>query len=316
MRFQDRTVIGTFTLPLAALWAVMVSVAAYLFAQGEWASMPALAASTYCMLEMNNHNMLLRKRSRMVSCSFLMLTMMCMGANNHVGISIVQLCFAGAIFLLTFTYQNKKMVGVLFYVALLVGISSFVWIHSIWLMLLLLLVIFRPLSSLSFRGINGMFFGLALPYSIYATYRLWEKDLAWWEPKLQMLTDSRALFDYGNVRIELIPPYVLMWILTVCSTFHFISYSYQDKVRVRMLYWMYIALAWLTLILIACAPCNAHYLLPIACIPVSVLTAHLFTHTSTKFSNISFSIAIILAMLITVFEVFHTFILTLLSTLA
>lgn len=302
MRFQNKIVVSSFALPFVVVWAILVSVAAYLLVECSWASLPAIAASTYCMLEMNNQNILLRKRSRMVSCCFLLLTMMCASVSSRVGVSIVQLCFAGAIFLLTFTYQNKNTVGIIFYASLLISIASVVWTHVLWLVLLLVLVMYRPLASLSFRGINAILFGLILPYVLYGVYRFFEYDWMWWKPKFTPLLSDSVFFNYSTVEIGDLLSYIMLSVLTIGGTVHFMSYSYQDKLRPRMLYWMYIILAWGFMALLAVMPFYADYLLPLLVIPASVLTAHLYTHTSSRFSNISFIVALILTCLITLFN--------------
>lgn len=316
MLFQNKVARSSFALPVSVLFALAVLTAAYLSSNIGWTDVPellwlaycvpALVASTYCMMELNNRNVLLRFRSRMVSCSFLILTMMCPSIFAVQGVSFLQLCIVGGLFLLSSICQDNRSPGVIFYVFLLLGIASVVWVRVLW-MIPVLLLLCVTLHSISWRALSAMIFGVSLPYYAYAVYKAWYGDYTWWHDTFIPLTDFAPFFRYADVTLGQLLTFILITVMTMIGSVHFLLYTYEDKIRVRVLLYTYMLFAWLLIIFIAMAPRFADYLLPMSVVPVSALIAHFFAHTSSRLSNITFITLLVLTLLTVIFNQCLTF---------
>lgn len=302
MRFQNKVASSTLTLPTVIVYAVVVCLVTGMFTHVVWMSLPAIAASTFCMMEMNNRNILLRIRSRMVSASYLALTLMTGYVLTDVGASMIQLCVVGMTFLLMMTLQDRRSQGIVFYVFVLLGLASLSWVRILWLVPLILVMMVSPLYSMSFRSLSAMILGLLMPYALFGAYRFYLNDYTWWVTKFIPLYDVSAFLEYGSVSVGEICSFFVMIVLILAGTFHFIKYSYEDKIRVRMLYWMQIVMAWFLVTLIALFPLYANHFLPMLCVPAAVLSAHFFAHTSTKISNAFFIVILFLVVIVTVLQ--------------
>lgn len=263
---------------------------------------PSLAVSTYFMMELNNRNVLLRIRSRMVSCSFLMLATMCSSAYADPTVAFVQTCIAISVFILSATCQDRQSQGLIFYAFLLFGIASLVWVKVLWVIPIMLGICIAPLYSISIRSVSSLVMGFTLPYYLYAGYLVIGGDLSWLSAHFKPATDTSDFFRYDTVTISQLLSYVIMVIIASFSTIHFLLHTYEDKIRVRMLFYTYTIMAWLFLILIAIVPRQANYIIPIATIPTAALCAHWFAHTSSRFTNICFIVLLTLTFIITIFN--------------
>ncbi|MBF1605105.1 MAG: hypothetical protein HXO20_01105, partial [Prevotella shahii] len=123
-RIQNRIAESRMTFSFTAIYAVLVFLASGLVREGLWFEFACLAVSTYLMVEFNNVNALLRVYSRMVSCSFLVLTCVANQVFYMPSPALVQVCFA-AFYLIVFNaYQESTASGVTFYAYLFIGIAS------------------------------------------------------------------------------------------------------------------------------------------------------------------------------------------------
>ena len=75
-RTQNRIAESRWALPICAAYTLLICIISGLFVEGIWVQLALTAVATLLMVELNNRNSLIRIYSRMVSCSFLVLTMM------------------------------------------------------------------------------------------------------------------------------------------------------------------------------------------------------------------------------------------------
>lgn len=300
--FQNKVAESTWTLPFTVVYAVVVMLSAGVLTHFEWVCLPLLSLSVYMMLEMNNRNALLRVRSRMVSSAFLFLSLMCGSVNTDYSVALIQLSVVFSTFCLTITCQDRTRTGLVFYIAAATSISSLSWMPILWLVCLYLLLLIRPLNAASFRTGSALILGVLLPYWFYVPVTFYQGDYSWWMERLNALCDSSRFLDYSCVTIGNLLVYLVLVILSVVGAIHFLRYSYQDKIRVRLLMWMFLVMSLVMTVLIALIPAYTSYLLPVLCIPTGVLSAHLFIHTSTRLSNVFFSCVLVIVILITIFN--------------
>ena len=141
-RFQNKIAESRLTLPLVSIYGIIVCVAWGLldssFADTFWkdwrwiAQVVLLSVSTVLMVELNNSNALIRVYSRMVSCSFLVLTLMAAFLLPSLEGSVVGLSFI--VFYLFFlrAYQDKQAVGSIYAAFLAIGIGSLFFVQLLY----------------------------------------------------------------------------------------------------------------------------------------------------------------------------------------
>lgn len=302
--FQNKVSESSFTLPIVAVLVVLASVAVVIFSHGDWMSLPLMAFSTVAMLEMNNRNLLLRIRSRMVSTVFLLLTMMCGWVNADWHIAFIQLCFVGFSFLALLTTQDRSSAGRIFYAFLFLSAGSMIWQGLLWLLPFLLFLFVVPLYAFSSKTMSAFIMALLLPYLLYALYLIYINigDLKTLGDNVLPILSTDVFLDYTCVTIGVTLNFTVLVLLTILGTIHFIHKAYMDKIRTRICYHFFISFAWIIIVFAAVAPVYAQYLLPILCVPLAPLLAHYLALTSSKFTNISFFVIIGIILLVTIFN--------------
>lgn len=114
-RFQNKVAESRISLPITAVYALLVCLGCGFWEQQLWWQFAVLAVSSFLMMELNNANALIRIYSRMVSCSFIAFVVMAKFLLVSLPCGIVQLFFI-AFFLFFFkAYQDKRATGTVFY---------------------------------------------------------------------------------------------------------------------------------------------------------------------------------------------------------
>jgi hypothetical protein len=90
--FQNKVAASRYALPVTATLAALVWVAVGFLVANIWVQFAFTILSTLLMVELNNHNSLMRTYSRMVSCSFLVFITMTSLPTPSFKASIVTMC--------------------------------------------------------------------------------------------------------------------------------------------------------------------------------------------------------------------------------
>lgn len=264
---------GAFTLPLtvviaAAAWAVSARDDA-----ATWLGFGGALVLTYMLMELNNRNQLLRIRSRMVSSTFLLTLAACPWLHAALPLYLPAACLAGVYFLLFSAYQEKSASGRVFYAFVLVGVAAISLPPLACLAPLLLFALMVQLRTLSWRTFFGAVFGFLLPLIYYVAWTLWEGSFP---DALMPLCDFRPClpapesFTYAQMANA-------CWLLflTLLGLLHYYRTNFNDKIRVRMFFYVIIEVelalwaglvffpqhfdALFLLLLLNTAPLTAHY---------------------------------------------------------
>lgn len=299
-RFQNEIVESKFALPLVSLYGLLVWIAAGLISRNLWLPFSLLALSVYVMAEINNRNALLRVRSRMVSCSFLMLTSMNILLLQDWKISLTMMCFVAFLFLILYICQDSGAVGIMFNAFIFIGVASIFWAPMLMLVPVLLLLCFRPLYGMSGRTFSAAILGVLVPYWLGSLYLIYIGDYGPLLDHITSLADTSYLFHYERVTIGMVVSYAMVVISMLIGMVHFISNSYRDKIRVRILFRLLMFLSLIFTALIAVAPTMSDRLMPMLVVTVSPLIAHFFTFTNSRLSNYTFIAWLVIAVSITI----------------
>ena len=142
--FQNKVAPSRYALPFTATLATLVWVAVGFIEGNIWLNFAFTIISTLLMVELNNHNSLMRTYSRMVSCSFLVLVTMTSLPTPSYKANIVAMCFIAFYLIIWNSYQDKRSAGWTFYAFTCIGLASMVFIQIgyflpiLWLMMMLL----------------------------------------------------------------------------------------------------------------------------------------------------------------------------------
>ena len=299
------------TLPVAALFSVVVWLLAGLVQHQLWPQLACFVATVYVLVELTNQNALLRVRSRMVSSTFIVLSCASSFLLPQMTGGIAQLCMVVSFLLLFTTYQTSHSAGRIFYAFAAIGLGSLAFVQMLWYVPVLWILMATQLQSINWRTWLASMLGLATPYWFALVWLLLPFNLtADWTADLSPLADHFALL--ADISRPSLPttPYLLGSILVLALTLilgavgitHFWQYSFEDKIRIRLLYGFFTAMTAFTTFLILVQPQHFDVLMRLLTLCACPLIAHVLTFTSSRLSNILFFVALALAIALTVFN--------------
>ena len=310
-RLQNRIAEGGKTLPTAAAFGALVWLAVGLVQRQLWPQLACFVASVYLLVELSNQNALLRVRSRMVSSAFILLSCQSCFLFPQLTGAAVQLSFVTSFILLFQTYQDQQSVGRVFYSFAAVGVASLFFVHALWYVPALWVLMGTQLQSLSVRTWLASLIGLATPYWLALVWLMvpWGGDFAQWTFNLQPMAEHFSELAHLHY---LLPPYLLergilllfVLVLAAVGIMHFWSRSFEDKIRIRLLFGFFTTLTVLTAFFILAQPQHYDVLMRLLVLFASPLIAHVFTFTSSRLSSIFFFSAIAISVALTLLCLF------------
>ena len=297
-RLQNKIAESGLTLPVTVLFGMVVWLLAGLVTQRLWPQLACFVASVYLLVELSNQNALLRIRSRMVSSTFVVLSCTASFLFPSFTGGVVQLCFISAMLFLFQTYQDPAAVGRTYYAFLSVGLASMASVTTLYYVPLLWILMATQLLSLNGRTWMASVIGLLTPYWFALLWLVYAQEFT-------LLTDhfSSLLFTLHLSPFTLPLGYILVYaftlLLAAVGMVHFWHFSYEDKIRIRLLYGLFSTMTIFTLLFLALQPQHFDVLMRIGFICASPLIAHVFTFTSSRLSNILFFVVLALAVALT-----------------
>ncbi len=300
--FQNKVAASRYALPVTATLAALVWVAVGFLVANIWVQFAFTILSTLLMVELNNHNSLMRTYSRMVSCSFLAFITM---TSRHTLLQgkhrddvlhrllphhLEQLPgqAGGRMDLLCLLLRRTRLNGVHpggIFPALPVADDD--GIHQ-FLQLQKLLCIYR-------RSHHAVLVCSRL-------LRLYQQHQGLADHFCEFINYSE-LFDYSQVTDHQILNLSFVTLLTIIGSIHFIRTSYGDKIRTRMIYETFIMISVACIIFIVLQPQHIQELGGILIVNTAPLIAHFITFTRGKFTNISFILLLIMLVLIMAYNI-------------
>ena len=306
-RPQNKIAESGMTLPLAAAFGLAVWLLSGLTTQQLWLQFACQVLSVYLLIEMSNQNALLRVRSRMVSATFILITSAASFLFPSLTGAVVQLSFIVAFLLLFQTYQDPLALGRVFYAFVAVGVGSLAYVHVLWYVPVLWVLMATQLQSLSWRSAAASLIGLATPYWFALIWLMtplphpeqWSPDL---QPLAQHFSQLALLrLQAPTFGLHYYIVFALTAVLAATGMVHFWNYGFEDKIRIRLLYGFFATLTIITLLFVALQPQHYDVLMRVAFICASPLIAHVATFTSSKLSNILFFVALAVILAVTSF---------------
>lgn len=301
-QLQGKIAKSSLTLPVTTLFAVVTWLVAGVIEEQWWLQLACFMVSAALMAELNNGNALIRVRSRMVVCTFLALSCAACFLFGSLQGAFVQLCSIASYHFLFRSYQNKEAVGLTYYAFLCMGLASLslvevaVFIPFVWLFMA------TNLLSLSWRTWLASLLGFLTPYWFTIPYLIYQQNYTLLTTHFTELNGFGFPFDYSTLTIGQVAVFAFILLLTAIGSLHFWRFSYEDSIRVRLLYGCFITMNSLNLLLIALQPQYFNVLMPLSIVNASPIIAHFFALTNSRVTNIMFFVAVALTIAITVFN--------------
>lgn len=301
-RLQNRVAESRLALPAIAIYAIVMWITSGLFTKGLWLQFSLFVISTYLIVEMNNKYALIRTYSRMVSCSFLVMTIAAAELFFSVSGNIVQLCFIAFYTILFNCYQNKKSSGWTFYAFSCLGLASLIFVQILYFIPVLWLIMLFNIQSLSIRTFWASIFGIIVPYWIMGCYYLINGDLKNIATHFIELSQFGTFAQFTSLTVNKIATFTYVLVLAITGSIHFIRKNYNDKIRIRMIFNTFIIMDILSAIFIILQPQHYDILIRLMIVNTCPLIGHFITLTKTRITNIGFYIILVSSILLTIFN--------------
>jgi len=290
-------------LPIAMLYGTAVWLIAGLLKEQWWVQFACFILSVLLVMRMNSKNLLIRIYSRSVSVAFIFLSCAAVFLFPSWRGGAVQLFCIAALILIYDCYQDNTAVDKVYYAFLMLGIATMLDTHVVFYLPLVWFLMIVIVYALSWRTFMASLLGLATPYWFLAGWLMWRKEENF-EPLLSLFNKQDILqfpFDIGAVPIATQLVIAFTALMMAIGSIHFIHSSYQDKIRVRQLYYSFIIIGFFSLALLVLQPQNelAFRMLIIATSP---LIGHYWALTNSRISNIIVCILSVALILLTAFN--------------
>lgn len=270
---------------------------------GGLVSVVLFGISTYLMMQLNNANALIRIYSRMVSCSFMMISLVSLYAVARLDVALVMLCFITFLLTIFNTYQDNQASGWTFYAFVCIGLASTIFPQIVFLVPFLWMFLGFLLMAMSHRTFWASVLGLLLPYWFILPYCLLRGDMSFLTSLLGRLTTFQPLFQYDGIAVSQLVSFGITVLLALIGTVHFLRNSFRDKIRTRMFFHIFIYLSLLLTVFIILQPQHFDMLIGLLAVTTSPLTGHFVALTRTRTTNVAFCLLTILVVAATLLNI-------------
>lgn len=312
-RLQNSISGSVFTLPVCSVITILLLLAPFADVAGTlqsipfWGKLSIVALTTYVMIELNNRNTLLRIRSRMVSSVWLVI----IGAVAHVchtttppsllpflngSLDMALLCtlFMAISFSQLFrTYQQRDCVVCTFHYALFLGITSIFLPHSVVFLPMFLWHQTAFLRSTTLRTFCASLIGFFFPWFFIAAWCMvtdnYQPILTWYADLTGYVLLAES--NYTSLSLQQIASWSLVSLLGIVGSVHYLSTSYNDKIQVRMFFYIFVIQFFSIDAFVALQPQHFNSWMPLLVLHSSPIIAHFFALTRSWFTNFLFMLS-------------------------
>lgn len=304
-RFQYEVATGRMTLPVAILIALLV----WGSTCREWTelvSMALCAAGTYLLIELNTTFALIHTRTTLPSALFLTLYAFCPFLHAYTPAVWLPVLFLGILFALFQSYEAFYASTPVYHAFLLLGLGSLA-IPPVLYLIPLIYIAMGDLRSFSARTFFAGLVGIATPYLFLLSYHLYLGNL---ESACDTLLSSfRPMpIDYSILSLEqAVSGGIVLLIILICSVRSLMA-TYQEKVQTRIMLRTLLILEAGILLLLLLQPHLFNALFPLLIALGALPCGHLFAQTYNRFTRIFFSTALLLILMLGLFNLWmHLF---------
>lgn len=291
------------TMPAVTFYAMAVWLLCGGLTHHWWWQLLCISITTYLMVELNNINALIRIFSRMVSSTFLALLCSACFIFPALPETVMLTCMTAFILLLFLTYQDKESAGLTYYAFLFLGVGSIAYIHVLFFLPLIWLLMMTHTMSLAWRTWMASLLGLLTPYWFYIPWIIYQRDYSAITNHFMALTVFEEPFNLYGITDSQKATLGLVILLAIIGTTHYIRKSYLDKIRIRMFYGFFIFMDLAALLFLLLQPQHFNAMLLLMIVNTSPLVAHFAALSSTKLTNITFMVLSAASLLLTAYNI-------------
>lgn len=296
-RLQNKVAGSEFTLPVC----VIIALGLWWLPQKETSTRSLLGLvlcllTTYVVMETNAQQHIIRIRTRMMACVWLILSTS-LSFMHPLGEPVVAATLLCVCYLLLFRcYQKSRPQALVFHVFLMLGMGSFCAPVMLVMAIPFYFYLIAFLRSMTVKAFWAGILGLIVPYWCYAIWSFITGDLEGFLTRLSEMT------LYQMPSIEAVTSLPFAWqvssavvaLLSIISILHYLQTNYDDKIKVRMILYIYAMQTLIIMAYLALQP--AHYQTTMALLVASAspLIAHFFSLSKSVFTTIFFLLSLVL----------------------
>lgn len=261
------------------------------------------------MVILNNQNTLIRVYSRSVSAAFIILSCTACYLFPSFDGAIAQLCLVASMLTMYQTYQDKESIGLSFYTFLILGIGSVIQVKTLWFVPVYWLIMAFFIYSLSFKSFIASLLGIVTPYWCISGWLVWKEhgDFSYFPHHFLPLTEYQQPFDINAIAPLHIAVFVLLAILALTGTIHFLRTSYNDKIRIRQIYYSLMFFHFIVFLFLIFQPQSEDVMLRAMIITTSPLIGHFISLTNTRITNIALYVILTACLILTILNIWSNY---------
>lgn len=247
-------------------------------------------------METNGIQNIIRIRTRMMACVWLVLSSCLAFMHPFDTPAISAVCMAFSYYLLFRCYQLYDATAWIFHSFLFLGIGSLFSAVMLPMGLLFYIYLIIFLRSLSWRGFWAGILGLAIPYLGWGAWSfLMDKTdgmfsfiishFKWHSISWETITclPVNRMISMGTVIL-----------LSLVGVIHYLHTKYNDKIRVRMILYIYTLQTILLILYLFLQPQEFQNTMALLVVSACPIIAHFFSLTKSRMSNAFFILSIFL----------------------
>jgi hypothetical protein len=301
-RLQNRIAQSRWALPVTIFYGLFVCLTVELMGYGQWMTFALLLVATLMMAELNNGYSLIRIYSRMVSCSFMVMITMSLTLFESVTVAVVMVAFIAFLLLIFRAYQNPGAVGWVFYAFVALGISSIVFSKSLLFVPVLWVIMAVNVLCFSPRTLIASLLGIITPYWFVAAWLIYQGNISYLGTHFLSALQFGTPFQFSILNIHQLLTFAFVLVLAVIGAVHFFLYSYQDRIRIRLMYETFVVLDACAVIFAILQPQYFDEMLGMSIVTTATLIGHFLALTHSRLSNITMFVLAGVTLALTIFN--------------
>lgn len=308
-RLQNKVAGSVFTLPVCAVIAtVLWWLPELTFSVRHILGLVLCFLTTYIIMGTNVQLHIIRIRTQMMACVWLVLAAS-LPFMHPLGKPLIAAALLCVSYLLLFLcYQRHRPQLMVFHVFLLLGIGGF--FAPVMLLMAIpfffYLVVF--LRSLTPKAFWAGILGLIVPYWCYAAWCFTTNTL---QDFVECMSDM-VQFELPSLEALASLPFAwqvsaaIIALLSIVSTIHFLCTNYDDKIRVRMILYIYIMQTLLMMAFLVLQPAQYQTTMALIIASACPVIAHFFALSGSIVSNLFFVLSLLLTAVMAVLNLWMT----------
>lgn len=262
-----------------------------------------IALIAFIIQRINDIEMLIRERTRLVFLLFLLLSSTNASILPFNNITIVLMCFVLIIYELFNTFQLPESKGKLFNVGVYIGVASLFMPQTLWCIPLLWLGMYQ-LFSLNYRSFMISLLGILTIYWIVFTWCVWKHDFTLFTMLFKSLTDFQLFSVFRSLRFSNIG-YAMVAVMVIPIFLLIKMDAISNRLRVRQILSFLLNMSVWSLALTCLYGKNAELFMSLLYLPLSVLMAYFFEKVRNIFHFLLYYFILVLNVVSFVFRIWN-----------